>query len=266
MKKLSIAFLTLAIILVGLYFAADYYRADLYARAIEYEATDARLTHQVSSYGQDSKHRSKNNQDLQSKYGLSDQVEFVKNVTKRLGIEKFHLAGNSMGGAISVLYAATYPDQVLSATLISPAGVHDIRSKMDIILAEGGNPLIVSSPDDFPDLLDFVMEDGPYIPDALIKYRGEIAASRFDINTKIFSDFMGSETGKDAEEKMSKITAPVLFIWGDKDRAINVKNIDKYARLIRNSEKLVLENIGHLAMLEAPEISAKATLRFLELD
>ena len=200
--------------------------------------------------------------DMERSYSIIDQTEFVKDFSKRLNIEKFHLVGNSMGGAISSLYAATHPNQVLSITLISPAGIHDIPAKMDELLAQGINPLIASNTEEFIDVMNFVMEDQPYIPGVITKVEAEKSVRRQAINQKIFSDIR-NDLGKGLEQKFSNIKAPTLIIWGEDDRAINVKNIDRYAELIPGAEKLILEEIGHLAMLEAPSVSAQALLDFL---
>ena len=39
------------------------------------------------------------------------------------GFERFHLAGNSLGGWVSLEMASTYPDRILSLTGIAPAGL-----------------------------------------------------------------------------------------------------------------------------------------------
>lgn len=200
--------------------------------------------------------------DMNQSYSIVDQVSFVKQFVKTLEIEKFHLVGNSMGGAISSLYAAENPTQVLSITLVSPAGVHDIPSKMDELLKEGRNPLIAENVDQFEEVMAFVMEDQPYIPHVITKVEAEKSIKRLAINQKIFKDIRG-DLGKGLENKFANIKAPTLIIWGQDDRAINVKNIDKYAQLIPGAKKLILEDIGHLAMLEAPDISAQAMLDFL---
>ena len=206
-----------------------------------------------------------NKRDFSQSYTVENQVAYVRQVALSLGLKKFHLVGNSMGGAISSLYSATFPEQVLSATLISPAGVHDIPSKMDELLAEGTNPLIALNTDSFEDLLDFVMEQAPFIPAAITHVEAEKAASRVEINQKIFKD-LHSGLQKGLDTKLKNIKAPVLIIWGDHDRAINVANIDKYAALIPNAQKQVLKNIGHMAMIEVPEISANMMLDFLNLQ
>lgn len=222
----------------------------------------AHLTGQYHVIALDLKGHGDNERDLNEAYAIQDQVDYVSSVTQALGLNNFHLVGNSMGGAISSLYSAMYPEQVLSAVLISPAGIHDVPSLMDKQLETGKNPLIAESIEEFEALLDFAMEAPPYIPGPIVKVEAEKAVSRVKINTHIFAQ-LRADLKKGMESRLQQIKAPVLIIWGDQDRAINVENIDKYARMIPKAEKLVLEDIGHLAMIEVPGVSAKAMLDFL---
>jgi len=203
-----------------------------------------------------------NVQDMNQSYTIESQVEFVHKVATKLGIDQFHIVGNSMGGAISSLYSASYPKQILSAVLISPAGIHDIPSRMDELLDEGSNPLIATTAEGFDQLIDFAMEARPYIPSMITKVEAEKAAGRVDINEKIFKDIT-ADIKQGMGNTLKRIQAPVLIIWGDHDRAINVANIDKYAELIPNATKLILKDIGHLAMIEAPKVSVNAMIQFM---
>lgn len=203
-----------------------------------------------------------NVRDLAGSYHIADQVTFVHELMAKLNVKRFHLVGNSMGGAISSLYAARHPEQVLSMTLISPAGVHDIPSEMDALLEEGQNPLIPQTEEQFYQLLDFVMAEPPFIPAAIAKAEAEVSVSRAEINKKIFADIRSDlELGLDREFK--NIKAPTLIIWGDQDNAINVENIDRYAELVAGAQKEVLEGIGHVAMIEVPSYTAELMSDFL---
>lgn len=50
-------------------------------------------------------------------------VESIEQWRRSVGIEKFHLAGLSLGGYMSGMYALKYPDKINKLLLISPAGV-----------------------------------------------------------------------------------------------------------------------------------------------
>jgi pimeloyl-ACP methyl ester carboxylesterase len=54
---------------------------------------------------------------------IKGQVEFLNKFLTNLGIKKFHLAGNSMGGHISAAYAIAYPNEVKSLILINAPGL-----------------------------------------------------------------------------------------------------------------------------------------------
>ena len=51
---------------------------------------------------------------------LSDRVH---STITRMGIERFHLVGNSLGGWIALELASAHPDSVLSVTALAPAGL-----------------------------------------------------------------------------------------------------------------------------------------------
>ena len=57
---------------------------------------------------------------VNGEYSPEFAVEFFEKVRKALGYERFHLAGNSLGGFISWYYAAHYPQHVDKLILIDP--------------------------------------------------------------------------------------------------------------------------------------------------
>jgi pimeloyl-ACP methyl ester carboxylesterase len=54
-------------------------------------------------------------------YGLGMEIDAVKRVADGAGWQNFHLVGYSGGGAVSVAFAARYPERLLSLALIEPA-------------------------------------------------------------------------------------------------------------------------------------------------
>tara|TARA_R110001592_G_scaffold62142_4_gene189913 strand:+ start:21160 stop:22113 length:954 start_codon:yes stop_codon:yes gene_type:complete len=195
---------------------------------------------------------------LESTYSIESQVAYLHTFINEVIKEPIHIVGNSMGGAIASLYAATYPDEIKTLMLISPAGIHDFQSNMDKIIEEKGmNPLIANSVDQYFEVVDFVMEDQPFIPDSILSVQAEKSVKRYELNQKIFSDIK-QDLSKNLDQKFSLIQAQTLILWGKEDRVINVKNIKRYAELIPNAKPSILEGIGHLAMIETPELAAQA--------
>lgn len=194
--------------------------------------------------------------DLLKDYNIENQVEYLHQFIKHSINQPVHIVGNSMGGAMASLYAAKYPDDIKTLMLISPAGVHDVPSEMDKLIEQGNNPLIANSVDQFFDVVDFVMEDQPIIPGPILEVQAERAVKRYALNQKIFSD-LRNDLQKKLDQHFSDIKCPSMIVWGKEDRVINAKNIQRYASLISNSQSMVLDGVGHLAMLEKPDLTAQ---------
>jgi len=200
--------------------------------------------------------------DFNLRYGLKDQVVYVNEILSQLKINKFHMTGNSMGGAISALYAVAYPDQVESLFLIDPAGIHVYDCELTRRLAEGENPLIVTCNEDFYRLMDFALEQKPYIPWPITSVMAEKAVANEAINRKIFADFH-REMDETFNGEIKKITAPTLILWGAEDRIIDMKNAVIFNQMIPHSELVVFDETGHAPMIEMPEKAAKLYKDFI---
>ncbi|WP_179014744.1 alpha/beta fold hydrolase [Paenibacillus sp. 79R4] len=57
-------------------------------------------------------------------------AQWLLELTRELGLEKFHLLGHSMGGFISLNFAVVHPERVSSLTLLAPAGSFVPLSRM----------------------------------------------------------------------------------------------------------------------------------------
>ncbi|MGH2805654.1 MAG: alpha/beta fold hydrolase [Actinomycetota bacterium] len=66
-------------------------------------------------------------------YGLGTEVQGIRRFARDAGFEEFHLVGYSAGGAASVAYCATHPEDLLSLTLLEPAWAgREGRSELEL--------------------------------------------------------------------------------------------------------------------------------------
>ena len=194
-------------------------------------------------------------------YTIAAQVERVQEFGKKMGLKKFHLVGNSMGGLIAGVYAATYPDEILTLGLLDPAGVIEREpSQFSLELRKGNNPLIVESVSDYDKLLDFTFAKPPSLPNPLKSHFAEMAVQKKEFYKKVFVE---ATPGNQLEVMMSRIRAKTLIIWGDTDRVFPSSSARVLQKGIKNSKVTILKDCGHMPMLERPEETARHYLEFI---
>jgi len=200
----------------------------------------------------------------EASYDVGTQVERLAAFAKALGIVKLHLIGNSMGGHIAALYAARYPEQVLSAALLDNAGVEaPIKSELFERLERGEpNPLVVKTQEDFPRLMSFVFVEQPPLPDALERHFADQAIANSAHYEKIFAQLW--ERYIPLEPELPKIQAPTLLLWGEQDRALHVSSIEVMRPLLKQPSVVIMKNCGHVPMIERPEETAAHYQAFLD--
>ncbi len=200
-------------------------------------------------------------------YKLDNQTQRLKTLLDVMKVDQVHIMGNSMGGAISLMFASYYPEKVKSMTLLANAGVES-PEKSDYFkeLEQGTNRLIITKPGDYDAFMDYVMVDGPSLPwpvDAVLERR---AIARQKINQVVFNDLMISmmESGSadDVNAWLETIYTPTLVVWGEKDRILHVSTVGVIEQHMPNVEAVVLPNTGHLPMLEKPETVSVAFKKF----
>ena len=103
------------------------------------------------------------------------------------------------------------------------------------------------------------MFDPPYVPRAMLNVLARERIANFTLEQKIFEQLRGDNG---LEARIKGLETPSLIVWGREDRAIHVGTADVLHALLPNSKVIVMDEIGHLPMIEAPERSADDYLRF----
>lgn len=196
-------------------------------------------------------------------YSIGAQAARIKELLCQLTVGRVHVVANSMGGAIALHLAATWPALVRSLTLISAAGVEAGPSWLQEHMARtGANPMLdIDGGADYRAMLRIGMAAPPFIPGPLLDALARGFAGRRDINRQIVED-IGRDL--DQSEKLARIRAPSLIIWGADDKVLNVANGALLQQRLADSKQVVLNGIGHVAMVEAPRQVARLCMSFLD--
>lgn len=197
-------------------------------------------------------------------YRLGKQVERLHAFAKAVGLQSFHMVGNSMGGHITALYALAYPEQVLSAALFDNAGINspnpsDMRKKLE----QGVNPLLTQSVDDFDRVIHYAMEVPPFIPWPVKPFKAREALAARDFNNYIFEQIV-SDRATGLEPLIGNVQVPVLILWGREDRLLDVSSVEVMKAKLPSARVVIMEDTGHMPMVERPAETARYHLGFME--
>ena len=197
-------------------------------------------------------------------YSLFPQRDRVAGLVRALGLEQIHVVGNSMGGHLAALYAHEYPDNVISLALVANAGVAaPVESDLERALAREVNPLVPRSLEGFDRLLGYAAHKEPFIPWPVKGVLARRALERAEENQSIFAAIIDDATS-DLEPLLPDIETPVLIVWGEYDRILDVSSVETMRPLLPQAKVVIMEDTGHLPMLERPSETAAHYLEFLE--
>ncbi len=181
-----------------------------------------------------------------------------------IGVHRFYLGGNSMGGYLAVAMAQQAPERVRGLWLLAPGGLHSapLSPVFEELAENRHNPLVVRNASDFRRLMDYCFVRPPWIPGPLIRLLTQRAEENSELAQQIFNDIRFASAP--LEELARGLPVPALVVWGQADQVLHPSGARLMEELMPRTRVLVLDKIGHLPMLEAPKTSAEAWLSFAD--
>lgn len=175
-----------------------------------------------------------------------------------------HVGGNSMGGAISVAYAAKYPKEVKSLWLVDSAGfwsagIHEALAGATL----ENNPLLINSNEDFYKMYDFVMYKPPYLPKSVKAVFAQERIANKELHAKILEQIV-TDNVEERAKVIAQYKIPTLVVWGEKDQIIKPETVKLIKEIIPQSEVIMMPEVGHVPMVEALEKTADDYKAFRE--
>ena len=195
-------------------------------------------------------------------YGVESQVGRIERFVEVLKLDKFHMAGNSLGGAFAATYAAKHPEKVLTLALLDTAGAPSQNKSEGLLqLEKGNNLLLASNAEDVDKLMALVYVKMPTVPASFKKIMVADWIAHTEFNKKIWIDCRPLQFS--LASVLPRIQAPVLIIWGDQDKMLDVGGVAFLEKNLQNSRTVIMKDTGHCPMIEKPEETAKAYRSFL---
>lgn len=194
-------------------------------------------------------------------FGLDEFVVDLEALRQQLGVEKAHFVGHSLGGMIVPAYAAAHSSHIKSVGLISTvafrgdearAGMANFVKKLDY----GGTSAVVET------LLDrwFTDDFRRRNPDIIAARKAQV----LELESRVYRETYNVYATADVGPLLSKIKAPALVMTGEFDPSCGPAPNTKMAEALPRGELMILPDLRHSLLIEAPDIVGPALLNFLK--
>ena len=193
-------------------------------------------------------------------YTLDDLVDDVEALRVKLGIDRMHIIGHSLGGMIGPAFARAYPERVMSLGLLSTAAgrTDEDSAKVKAVVAAMEERGIIEVLETlvarwFTD--DFMANR----PDAIQARLRQVAETPADVFLSVFHVYAETEMAPWLHE----VTAPSLVLTGELDGGCNPRLNRFIAETLPNTEFVIMEGLKHAILIEASGRVADHVREFL---
>ena len=193
-------------------------------------------------------------------YRTERLAEDIGAVADMLGLDRFVLAGNSMGGAIAARYAMDHPERLTGLALVDAGGAPVKREG-------GGNLAFTLARIPGVNRLAFEIMPRSIIEKSLTQSvaRKEVVTpavvdrywelARYPGNRTATLDRFGLGWQMFSPQQVAAIDVPTLVMWGEEDSLIPFSAAGWYMDHLPAAKLVSYSGIGHLPMEESPERS-----------
>jgi pimeloyl-ACP methyl ester carboxylesterase len=202
--------------------------------------------------------------DMDQTYKVEYFTSRVTRTIEALGLERIHLVGSSFGGLVSTHYGLDNPDKVITLGLFDSLGISSpTPSELQHLLDEEDNPFFVTSRADYDRLMDLCFYEQPYLPWPARSVFARKYIQRRGLYQKMWNDLRRSYPPRDMRDRLPEVKMPTFLLWGNEDRLLHVSCVEVYKRYLPDVHVVIMQNCGHLPMIERPKEAAGHYVRFL---
>lgn len=200
-------------------------------------------------------------------YSIEAYTRFVLGFLDALGVQRFVLAGNSLGGEIAWQVAAAAPQRVERLVLVDAAGYAFTAMSMPLGFRMARMPVlswlmqrtlpraVIESS------VRNVYGDPSRVTEALVDRYYELTL-REGNRAALGRRFAQTRPGAGAD-RIKTLQLPTLVLWGARDRLIPPEHARWFERDIAGSRVVMYENLGHVPHEEDPAATVADVRKFL---
>jgi abhydrolase domain-containing protein 6 len=197
---------------------------------------------------------------------------FVNAVLDELRLPSAHLVGSSMGGAVAYTAAVTHPARTRSLSLVAGGGVGTEVALFLRLCTLPGMPLVaraIGKPEQARNVLRTCFYDARRIPQSLYDEAERYGYASFGEFVKALRSGVTLRGVKRAVRdywvaQAPRYDGPVLVVWGRQDAVLPMTSAADAREVMPQAQIQLIDQCGHLPMIERPEEFLAALLPFLD--
>jgi len=199
-------------------------------------------------------------------YSMDVYVRFVTALLDKLGVQRFVIAGNSLGGEVAWAVAHALPQRVDRLILVDAAGYRIESVSIPLGFRVAGTPGLrslmakVLPPGLIEKSVRNVYGDPSRVTPELVTLYTDMAR-RAGNRQALRQRLAQRDTGREQDIKQLKL--PTLILWGGQDRLIPPAYAQRFAADIAGSRLVMFEQLGHVPQEEDPAATVAAVHEFL---
>lgn len=193
-------------------------------------------------------------------FGLEELVADLERVRERSGFEQINVAGHSLGGQIGPAYARKFPGRVLKLGLLSAAAFRTEEDSAKVwaviqAMEEQGIAQVLKT------------LTARWFTDAFIAANPDTVQRRLkqvvDTDAETFMNVFRIYAGTEMSPWLHEVAAPSLVLTGENDGGCNPRLNQQIADALPNSELVILPEVKHSILIEAPDDVSAHLIRFM---
>ncbi|MFD3925770.1 alpha/beta fold hydrolase [Streptomyces sp. NPDC058614] len=191
---------------------------------------------------------------------LRDYADDVLAVMSALGIERAPVVGLSMGGMVAMTMALAAPERV-TGLVLADTGAHANEQMAAMMRAAGASAVEYGMRANVEQMTPALFssaalaENPPYIRE----FQDQVATT----DPYSFSVALGAIAELDLLDDLPRLDVPTLVLVGDEDQSLPPEFSKAIASAVPGAELHVIEDAGHMANLDQPEVFTDHLVRFL---
>ncbi len=191
-------------------------------------------------------------------------TQTVIDAADAMGMDEFDLVGHSMGGGVSIMIAAQYPERVRRLILVDAVSFPfkvPLKGRLPLVPIVGELLFWTYSKKMFVSFIENdVFNDKTLMDMKKVDYLYRVFAKK---RSAALDSLRATADPRPVTDSIEKITCPTLLIWGSEDRLVPLAIGRLLNKKIPNSRLCVLDGCGHSPLEERPTETAAEIISFL---